>query len=66
MTLTPISHQFYSSILEYEGELLPDPPGRPLVAQKIMVQRPSQSLVRFFQEAYSQVRPRVHKTFFAI
>ncbi|KAH3771593.1 hypothetical protein DPMN_172919 [Dreissena polymorpha] len=54
LRLTP-THSDYPKLGENQGELLPYPSGHPLVAQEILVQRPSQSPVRLSQETSSQV-----------
>ena len=60
LRLSP-THSNSPNIGENQGELLQDTPDCPLVAQKILVQRSSQSPVRLSQESSSQVRSSVSK-----
>ncbi|KAH3891080.1 hypothetical protein DPMN_015169 [Dreissena polymorpha] len=50
------THYNSPNIGENQGELMPDTPDCPLVAQDILVQRSSQSPVRLSQETSSQIR----------
>ncbi|KAH3800345.1 hypothetical protein DPMN_153978 [Dreissena polymorpha] len=55
LRLSP-THSNSPNIGENQGELMPDTPDCPLLAQEILVQRSSQSPVRLSQETSSQVR----------
>ena len=55
LRLSP-THSNSPNLRENQGELLPDPPDSPLVAQEILVQRPSRSPVRISQGTPAQVR----------
>ncbi|KAH3836116.1 hypothetical protein DPMN_109486 [Dreissena polymorpha] len=60
LRLSP-THSNFPNIGENQGELMPDTPDCPLVAQEILVQRSSQSPVRLSQETSSQVRSSISK-----